>query len=334
MKKTAKLLIASFLAVAMMFTLTACGGDNNGSGDNVTTADTTNADANPDATTVGGGTGTGEPLPEYEEAFDFAVLSFNSIGVTIPKMGSINVGGNMNQQGGGVIRSVGFQGFPRPTCPAERAEDDECDGECGTCGYDCEEDPDGLWSTLISQNGEFWENISKIQASFFLSGEGVADEIITNVERYMLAGGLLSNAWWQSNINEIEQFSEEYGGNGFEWGLIIDLEWDIDEYKDTVGSNRVIPHNPDGEYIFDRAPININADDPDSDPSYLGAGVGHFGFQMRNEDNNNDVVITVHWTDAVIYVHDMDLFNEHVEMVTETTGRTMSANTAGRVRQA
>jgi hypothetical protein len=182
----------------------------------------------------------------------------------------------------------------------------------------------------LHQNGEFWENISRIEANFFIEGEGVADEAITNLELYMLGGGLIGFAWGQTNVNELEQFSEEYDGDGFDWGNVFAVTWDVDEYKRRFGSNVQPQHNPDGEYKFDNTPVNVGTED---EPNYIGGGINHFGFQLKN-DAFEDLEITVNWTDVVFYVHDVDLFMEHVEMVTEETGVTMSANTEGRVRKA
>jgi hypothetical protein len=310
-------LIAGIAAFAMVLSLAACNGDDNGNGGNTTTAP--QGDGGAEGT---GSEQTGEGLPEDNQEpqdFDFGVIAFNSQEVTIKPDSAINVGGNMNTAsaggGGGVIRMAGF---------------------VGTRGdFECEIDPDGQHTTLISQNGAFWDNISRIEASAFLTSDNDPDAV-ANVESFWLLGGLLGFAWRQTGENLLNEFSEDYGGEGYEWGnsCMFNFVWDIDAAKASDGSLVQAQFNPDGDFIFDTEAFDVKDAEEPEDRDYRGGGLAQLGFMLQNDCIDETLEIKINWTNVVIYVHCMDTWNEHVAMVEEVMGYTMSANTANRVVQA
>jgi hypothetical protein len=327
-----KKLLAMVLALTMVMTITACT-NNTTPSNQVTTAPES------DDIPEGGDTPEGEnpegsdngeiELPESDE-FDFGLVKFSSRGFEIEMGGSdIKIGGNMGPsalgEGGGAsgaIRIIGFQGYPKPA----DGYPDYNDGSI--------EDPDGELTLLVSANGPVWENIARIEASFFFTGEGEPEDI-GNVEVFMQDGGLSGFSWWNSGQNLIEQFSEEHGGDGFKWGDVMTAIWDVTEFKNNEGIaiGRRWTEDENGEwyleYVFDRGPELEDPDDPDGDEQ--GGGVSKFGLMVQNDNIIEDIFGTIHWTDVVIYVYDMQLWEEHVAMVYEETGVEPSQNTQGRV---
>ena len=329
MKKSniSKVLIAMLTAFAVVFSFAACGGGGN---DNPTTP----------ASETGGGTPASNPEDdngpapdlrlERQDVLEFGLMRFASGTAVIEDGGTSNIGGNMNTAGGGFIRQAGFQGYGKPAdgyaCTNTRRNCAQC-GE----GETCEDDPDGLWGTLVAQNGEIWSNIARIEATFYLSGEG-DPENVGNLETWMIPGGLLEFKWAQSNKNLLSQFDEGNGGDGLDWGLHMTAVWDFEDYALKSGAPNTARFEP-GTYLFNMAPIDINEDDDDKDPEFIGGGINSFGFQIKNDNPLESISVGINWTDVYIYVFDLDLYNEHLAEVSAETGRTPSANTEGRIIQ-
>jgi hypothetical protein len=258
---------------------------------------------------------TYEEPPTIIGSIDFGVFAFNSQQVVIPPETGINVGGNMNtassQGGGGVIRQAGFVGI--------RGD------------FECPVDFNGEWDTLISQNGEFWSNISRIEADFYLTSSGNPNDL-SYVEAFMLTGGLLGFAWRQTGINLLADYVEERGGSGgFRWGTPLTAVWDIDSVAREDDYMRRSEYNPNGEYAFDNPPIDVS--DEGFEPDYRGGGITQFGFMMLNNSVDESLAVSINWTNVTVYVHCMNLFEEHVAMVTNITGILPSAGVLANVRE-
>ena len=303
-------LLALLMAVAMIFSIAACSDP---------ASDPTPPEDNTPANNEGNNESNGEngdengeevPIPESDE-FDFLAIAFNNRAFEVPAGGDIKVGGNMNGEGGGAedgIKILGFQGYTKP--------DD---------GYPVDDDPDGEWLTLVSQNGEFWANIARIEADFFLEGlNGFESEEISNVETFFQGGGLASWNFLNSGENLLWEFDEENGGDGFKWGLVMKAVWDVGKFKEELTEEQ--------QESFGQAATLVDPDDESSDKK--GGGVNKFGLMIKTDNVLEDVTAKISWTDVKIYVHDLELFNSFIEELEEITGKSMSANTEGRVIQA
>ncbi|MCL2070692.1 MAG: hypothetical protein FWH07_00460 [Oscillospiraceae bacterium] len=315
-----KRLLAIFAAMAMALTLTlaACNNDNGdeppAQQDPVVTDDTAGGDDNTNDEQNDNNDDNSEDDFVNEPFVDFAVMAFNQREFTIPAGMNINIGGNNGPgsgEGGGAsdaIRIVGFQGYREP------------DG-----GF-----PDGLdstWQDLISQNGEFWENVERIEAEFYFEGVGgIESEAISNVEVFMQGGALWSHDWWNTGDNLLKQFDEDNGGDGFHWGDRMTAVWDIPFYVE----HRVENVGRDRE-LFSSPPVPKDPEDEESDKE--GGGILKFGLQVKTDSPVNDITARIIWTDVTIYVYDLDLFNEFVAEVTATTGIEMSPGAIDRVVQ-
>jgi len=317
-------LVAIFLAAAMTVTLTACGnkeddGNNQGDGTGTTAGgDTTD--------TPGDDPFDPESRPSAPvEVLDFGAIRFSSNSITIPPDTAVNIGGNLQAPGGGAfIRLAGFLGDATDSWLASPANI-FTEGE----PIDTRD-----WSFLVSNHGPFWENVSRIEANFFLEGPGEAEEI-GSLETFLIGGGMLGHNWAQSNNNEISEWDEDNGGDGFAWGNVFHVTWDIDAFASAHGSRIHPTANPEGaEYTFDRPATDIRFEGA-AEANMQGGGINSFGFQIKNVDLDNEVTITIRWTNVVIYVHDLDLYNEQIAELSEATDGHFvpSANVEGRVRQ-
>ncbi|MCL1903308.1 MAG: hypothetical protein FWF94_02685 [Oscillospiraceae bacterium] len=295
--KLSKRILAVLLAAAMLFALAACGekdpATNNGASDTEPAAND-NVDDN-------------QPEPVEDDDFepstfvDFAVMSFNNREFTIPAGTDIKAGDNMNANHGAAdaIRIIGFQGHGEP-------EGGFADGT------------DSTWQILISQNGEFWENIERIEAEFYLEGKGdVEAENISNVEKFYQGGALWSFAWYNDGDNMLAEFSEDNGGDGFHWGNRMKAVWDFPSFVDLHVNDKGLSRE---DFAMPPTP-----EDPEDDASdKLGGGVNKFGLQIQTDNPVDDISARIIWTDVKIYVRDLDLFKRFVDEVTEVTGVEMS----------
>ena len=319
--KLNKRLLSLLLALAMVLTLAACqkddeGGKKSSEGDKDVSEEAKESEDEKEPETP---EKDEEPIeiPESEE-FDFGVVAFSSREFQIPAGTDIKVGGNMDNEGGGAedaIRIVGFQGYAEPAG-----------------GY-----PDGssnMWQHLISQNGEFWENISRIEADFFLEGlNDFEPEEISMIETFIQGGGLLGHKWSNSGYNMLwdfdpdndEYYDTERGADGFKWGHVLTAVWDIDAWKVKMSDEM-------GEKFDTNFPLPATLEDPAKpDGKKLGGGVLKFGLMVKTDNILDDVDAKISWTDVTFYVYDLELFNKFVKEVEEETGKTMSENAVGRV---
>jgi hypothetical protein len=298
--KTRKLL-AILTAVAMLFSLSAMTGCN---------------ENNPNTTgTTTGGTGDGTPsdgegeekFAEYQD-FDFGFVKFTDGEFLIEAGADIKVGGNLNEardnkdEGGGAsdsIRIAGFQGYT------------------SSDGYP--DDPEANFLTLISQNGEFWDNVSKIEASFYIVSD--SDESspldITNVEAFYQGGRDAGYDFRMFGENLLEQHGDHECGEddcegedcnkcGFQFGDIMDIVWDFDKYKEDVTERQ-------SKDTFANPPV-------ESEPgngNWGGGGINKFGITIKNESFINDFKGKIFFTEVKVYVHDKEAVMEWIEKVEE-----------------
>ncbi|MCL1880924.1 MAG: hypothetical protein FWF76_01965 [Oscillospiraceae bacterium] len=355
MAKTKKKLLAALIAATMVFSglaLTGCGDNDEPNTNNNEGTDSGNNDEGTDSNnnegTDSGNNNLSNEMPDYA-TFDFGAISFNARSFTVPAdLTSINIGGNLGPSEGGegrgasdAIWQVGFRGFDRPNCGEDDCEGDECEND--GCGYDCEFDPDGEWATLVSQNGPFWANISRIVADFYIAGgENSHANDVGNIEPYFQSGHRPSMRWRNlgSEYNLLNQIVDE--DTEFYFGAIMTAEWDINWFK-----NYIFPEGNIEDFALPA--IDVNADDPELDANYRGGGINKFGLMVNASCDDNDECAggpgcfdcdfegEIRWTNVAIYVYDIDLFMQHVAEVYETTGGlfgTISENAAGNIRQA
>jgi len=307
--------LASLLACAMMLSITACG--DNGD-DAATTVDGSGqqGDTTPSDTTTDDTTTDGVRPTQVQESIDFGVISFNSGEVTIPAASPRNLGSNPGGVGYRVVRIAGFQGQP-------------------VGGWVCEDDPDGEFSTIISQNGKFWENIDRIEGTFYFDSDN-EEPIPANVQPVAQGGGLIAWSGWDYigglTGNLLSEFDTEDGSEGgytFGTDCVFKVVWDIGKFANANGSAVDSTHNPDGKYLFDSEPIDVSGEG--EDPSFLGGGINQFGITVQNNSPIDELTFTFNWTGVTIYVKDLDLFNEFVEEVEEALG--YKSNGIGKVVQ-
>jgi hypothetical protein len=322
--KLRKKLAAMFLAAAMVVTFAACSSDDDngseGSGSNEPAPSGSGSQPGDNDTPGTGLSQDDRPNVAVAEGFDFGAFKFSSMDFVIEFESILTIGGNPQQGfGASAIRIAGFVG-DAPDAFLANPE----------LNLFHDEPEDRLWGMLISNNGPFWRNVSRIEAFFYLEGDQDSDDIV-NVESNMIGGGLMGYNFVQSGVNELAQWDEDLGGPGFAFGSdhVFHLVWDIDNFRDNHGSAINPAANPDGEYVFDDEPRDVNG-------SLRGGGINSFGFQVRYDDINNDMNARINWTDAVVYVHCMDTWNQHLAELSEITEGhfTPSANTEGRVRLA
>jgi len=203
------------------------------------------------------------------------------------------------------IRIAGFQGYP------------------SNDGFP--DDPESKFTTLLSQNGPFWENISKIEASFYITAleEHFLPEYVGNIETFYQLGRDGGWDFKQLGGNLINQtYDPEDEDDGFEFGNIMTATWDFDKFKEEHGT--VL-----GEYVFDQPPTE------EGEGNWGSGSLSKFGVSIKNEDID-EYKGKIFWTDVKIYVHDMDVFMDFVkEVEEETEGRNkMSDDLKDRVIEA
>jgi len=203
--KLTKTLIAMFVCAAMAFSLTAC------TDPTTPTTPTNNQSSNPNPSENGPPTESDDL--KVHDFFEFGTMRFSTGSFEIKNDMAVNVGGNTGSTGGreNLIRLTGFKGDP----VADWAD---------------AEDPDSQWTTLVSQNGEFWENISKIEATFFVTSDD-SPAALTNVSHWFIPGGVYGFGWEDPGSNLLTQFDAvEDDDKGFVWGpsTAMTAVWDID----------------------------------------------------------------------------------------------------------
>jgi hypothetical protein len=307
MKLNARKILAVLMATAMVFTFAACNGDDNNGG-------------NAASTTTGSATSGTEPTgagADEDLVFDFGVIAFTPREFSIVgddvKIGGNSAAGRPGEGGGGerAIRIFNFHGY---TMPAEGYPDYN-DGSF--------HDPDGVYASFISQNGKFWENVNKIEASFFLKNLcDLESEYLTNVMGFMQNSGAMnwSSFRMDSSNNLIDQVMEREDRE-YEFGDIMHATWDITEAKNTpafASVNRMCEEAGEmvQDYVFDVVASEEN--------DWKGGGVGKFGLVIQNAHPIDEFDMSIHWTDAKIYVYDLELYFDFVEQIEEITGKDFS----------
>jgi hypothetical protein len=227
------------------------------------------------------------PNENIPQEFDFGAIRFTSRDFMIRPAETVIIGGNMNGEGGGAegaIRLFGFQGYPMPA----GGFPDYNDGSF--------HDPQGLYGNLISQNQDFWGNVQRIEASFYLEGKNGADPYdVGYVQTFVQGGSTLSWRFLNSRDNLLEQVSY----HGFEFGDVMTANWDFRDFAQETGS---------------------------SDVAKMGLMIGSQSFV-------DDVHLTIHWTDVRIFVWDYDVFLKDVANVAAITGQQIPFSTLARIVQ-
>jgi len=289
-----KKLLAILLAAAMLLSLAGCG-----LFEGSKSTEPASTTGEPDAT----GDPTGNDDTNYPEHFDFdfGVIKFSAGEFDIEWGESANIGGNMGKEDGtpgdegagaaGAIRIAGFQGYKAP------------DG-----GYP--DDPESKYLTLISQNGPFWENLVKIEASFYIvGGEDAETDDIGNIETFYQDGRDGGWNWKNFGGNLLEQTFDpdsEDEDDGFEFGDIMTATWIMEEFLAKDGVNNAVFGNPPKEKV-------------EGDGDWGGGGLSKFGVQIQNDGNMDGFQGEIRWTDVKIYVKSLEKFMEFVDMVEEKT---------------
>ncbi|MCL1832693.1 MAG: hypothetical protein FWG45_07295 [Oscillospiraceae bacterium] len=237
------------------------------------------------------------------DKIDFGVMAFNSVEYTAEPQTATTWGSYPDRTGWEAIRIAGFQ-YQNPTNRV------------------CEVDPDAKYATIISQNGEFWENISKIKAYFYLDSPNEKPKP-DQLQLFAQSGGLIGYSGWDHGKNwggnHIVQF-DEYGNYEFGNEHVFSAVWDIDDFARECG-NGVSDYNPDGEYMFDKKAYDVNFD-LEVATRFVGGGITQFGFMLQNPSDDDEMVVSVNWTSVTIHVKDMELYEKHVAQVTDALGYT------------
>jgi len=347
--KTKRKLTAILLAAAMMFSFSACdtGGEDNKTGTNANDPDAVQEAPDDD----------GREYYSKDDGFDFGVIVFNEREFVIPMGGELNFGDNIegNHDAEDVTMLTFFKadeihGYLEEDGPEEMAELEEklATLEEGTDEYEKvvkdinkikvkTERFEGLKARgfadnadhglLISQNGDFWENISKIEASF--SFEGICDivkpEDIGFIQEYIQGGGLSNWKWWNGSENFIENYLNDNDAESYVWGDTMTVTWDIDKFKEEHGSTA------DGEYVFGEKPKMATVISSGKEiEEERGGGLIKFGLQIGS-DEFDDITVKINWDDVKIYVRDLDKFYDYVDQVAEIRGQGMSESAKGKV---
>jgi hypothetical protein len=319
--KLTKKITAIMLAAAMVFTFAACGG-----GDETPTTPAASGDTTP-ATTTAGSSGNDEPIVLPNSAsFDFGVIEFNERVFEAQMKNPLLLGDNITAAG------KGNEDIVKPAFFKEA----ELNGEFEEHAF------------LISQNGEFWTNIDRIEAEFYISGIAkeadcqtaqkclCVDEdgeplkipcmpqadFLTFFQWYIQGGGLMSGFPFEhggADDNTIETIPGVADGDKeFTFGDVMKIKWDFAEFAEWMGEDF-------GEDVY-ASPAKMVGEEE------RGGGVLKFGLQTNNEDVE-DWDFKFHWVDVKIYVYDLEAYNGFVDQVTEIRGSGPSANTAGKVIQ-
>jgi hypothetical protein len=310
MKQGTKRILALLMAVAMLFSLTACRNDEDPNKAGETTADT-------------GGEGT----PGGDEGvFDFGVFRFSSRDFFIRPMSDVKIGGNMPNPasdgpgegggGAGAIRLFGFYGFGKPA-------DGFPDYEDGSFFND--EIKDGMHGTIVSQNGAFWKTINKIEAKFYLEGkDGTVADDVSWIESVIQAP-IGSWPFYQTGDNLLEQIVDDdtpfvFGPDG-----TMTVTWDMVAYS-TSPAITDVDMDPDGNIVSTNY-----FDVPFCYETFTGGGVGKIILQIGSDNPNTNTNLTIHWVDVKIYVNDKDGFFSFVEQIEEITGEKISDDMRAKV---
>jgi hypothetical protein len=148
------------------------------------------------------------------------------------------------------------------------------------------------WLDIASVDNDFWRNIVRIEADFFLESiDNASAEDISNIMTFVRGGASNSWAFEAESDNLLNSFND-----GFDWGDTVIATWYIVDF--------VRNHN--------------------SEISYFGLLVGNNGF--------DELLTGIRWTDVRIYVNDLNLFNSHVSATgripsANTAGRVLDMNT-------
>ncbi|MDR0196942.1 MAG: hypothetical protein LBI36_01800 [Oscillospiraceae bacterium] len=291
MKKLTTLL----LLFALVFSFAACGGSSTPTAGTPAPTEAPPPPENLNGPGVYSLGGTGE-----EGTFDFGVLKFTSMDFTVNAFDNFCIGDNVGDEKGRTDARFAIQAPLQQTA--------NLDGEGAS------RNPDGF---IISENGDFWFNIDRIEAKFYLEDKG--SEIPTKPEHYgyiqpyLQIGGNPENGtqweWWSPGQGGVrEQVNYAHIGNDpnndpvpdFGKDNPINVVWDVSAVYEYHGETRGIPGDTSGEEWK------------------AGNGLQKFGVQFGRSDDffdEKDVDLSLHvgWLEVSIYVKDMEKYNEYVD---------------------
>jgi len=251
-------------------------------------------------------TGCGDSTPSSED-FDFGVIRFNSKEFDAAQQQSLLIGDNLRigqHSAADIIEPMFF-------------------------GQAVMEGPYADYAFLVSQNGEFWANVNRIEAEFFISqaSEGSYADDLVFFQEYIQGGGLVRNFhFWNGSenlINQIPGVEDEDDERDFRFYDVLKVVWDISEFARTQAEDPVTGINSFAE----------PTPEVDEDVDAFGGGLVKFGLQTRNEAIE-DHTFMFNWHSVTIYVYDLDLHQSFVDQAVAARGFDVSSNTEGRVRQA
>ncbi|MDR0196941.1 MAG: hypothetical protein LBI36_01795 [Oscillospiraceae bacterium] len=286
MKKSLTIL----LSLAFVFALAACDGNGGGGGTTApgttapgTTAPTDAPTSAPPESNDDPGTGSSVVS---DAAFEFVVFQFNNREFSIRADGRMMLGDNMDSKVNTAKDAV-RQAFQ---------QEDDFNSESPYLEHEF----------LVFQNGEFWSNIDRIEAGFYLEFiECVSDDLIEAeeaaidvgfIQEYIQLGGAVDWYFTSDEVNLVKQYEEE--GWGFGPDYVMTFAWPINEVWSENGT-------------LGKGDLGENDD--------KGGGVLKFGLQIGN-DGIEELKLKIVWTDVEVFVYDLDVFNDYVEQVTAING--------------
>jgi len=169
---------------------------------------------------------------------------------------------------------------------------------------------------IINQNGDFWQCVDHITASFYIedtSGDAAIEDM-TYMQAYIQMGGLSKETSWRffpdkdradvedtDSLNLIKQFPE--GEYALDSAHVMTVTWDIKSAMAKYGTLDAASDETEGK----------------------GGGVHKFGVQIGDE-GIDEKKLKICWTDAEIYVSDKAKFDEYVAKVSAVNGAVMPAD--------
>jgi len=298
--------VFAFLLCSAVMMSAGCSGGGGGSDSpsTSTSVDTEGTTSSAATTTTESDTTTAEtttPAPvTVAEAkdFDFVVMQFNCREFVTKPGGSVLVGDNYTATKKGewilspnIGRDATIQAFQQPL----------------------PDDPYFANRFMINQNGDFWQSVDRIEASFYVEDAtgAAAIEDVTYMQAYIQMGGLSKEKAWrfypeeangESAPNLIQQFPE--GEYALDSAHVMTVTWDIKSAMESCGT--------------------LDAGDPDAEDG-KGGGVHKFGVQIGDE-GIDEKTLKICWTDVTIYVKDKAKFDEYVAKVSEVNGAAMPSD--------
>ncbi|MDR0222652.1 MAG: hypothetical protein LBI38_03830 [Oscillospiraceae bacterium] len=297
-----KKILTVLLFFALVFALTACNGGGGGGGTTSGGGGDTSAPADTAAPTEA--PPTEAPGGVEARTFDFGVLKFTSMEFTVDPFRNFCIGENVGDEKSPSDARFGIQAPLQQTANMD--------------GDNASRNPDGF---IISENGDFWYNIDRIEAKFYIEDKG--SEIQSKPEHYgyiqpyiQIGGGPEVGTkweWWSPGQDgDTTQVNLAHIGGDIDSDIlpdfgkdnVISITWNVSDAYRYWGETRGIPGDTSGEEWT------------------AGNGLQKFGIQFGRSDDffdEKDVELDLYvgWVDVEIFVKDMDKYNEYVEKCAE-----------------